>query len=218
MRIKRRPLLAAGAIAALVSLIVGFVAVQAASPAPNSKASGDYGQVFIDKLAGILHLSHNQTADALKKAGDQTVDQMVKDGKITQAQADRIKSRIDAGKGFGFGHFGKHPDRGFGRELREAEIDAVAKALGMSPDELRSQLRSGKSLKDLEQAKGVSEDAIRTAVRDAAKQVLDKAVKDGKITQDQENRILEHLDSGRLPFDHKFGFPHRDFKVPAPTS
>ncbi len=214
---KRRNLLA-GAIAVVVALIIGFVAVQAASPAPNSKARADYGQVFIDKLAGILHLNHNQTADALKKAGDQTVDQMVKDGKLTQAQADRIESRIDAGRGFGFGHFGKGGDGGFKAELRDAETNAIARALSINPDELRSQLRSGKSLKDLEQAKGVSEDTVRKAVRDAAKQVLDKAVKDGRITPDQQNRILQRLDSGRLPFDRKFGFPHRDFRVPPPTS
>src|SRR5229473_2392112 len=94
--------------AGLAAVIIGVAAVEAApSPSASPTASKNYAQVFVDKLAGILHLTPAQTQDALKQAQLQTVDQMLKDGKITQQQADAMKARINAGQGLGFG-FGRH--------------------------------------------------------------------------------------------------------------
>src|SRR6202171_2035099 len=94
--------------AGLAAVIIGVVAVQAApSPSASPTASKNYAQVFVDKLAGILGLTPAKTQDALKQAQLQTVDQMQKDGQITQAQADAMKARINAGQGLGpIGGFG----------------------------------------------------------------------------------------------------------------
>src|ERR1700693_4422564 len=86
--------------AGLAAVIVGVAAVEAA-PSPSPTTSKNYAQVFVDKLAGILHLTPTQTTDALKQAQLQTVDQMLKDGQITQQQADAMKARINAGQGLG---------------------------------------------------------------------------------------------------------------------
>src|ERR1700738_4813388 len=89
-------------VASLAAVIIGVVAVQAApSPSASPTASKNYAQGFVDKLAGILGLSSAKTQDALKQAQLQTVDQMLKDGQITQAQADAMKARINAGQGLG---------------------------------------------------------------------------------------------------------------------
>ena len=70
--------------AGLAAAIIGVAAVEAApSPSPSAGTSKNYAQVFVDKLAAILHLTPAQTQDAFKQAQLQTVDQMVKDGKIT---------------------------------------------------------------------------------------------------------------------------------------
>src|ERR1700738_2304841 len=93
--------------AGMAAGIIGVVAVQAA-PSPSASGSKTYAQVFVDKLAGILHLTPAQTQDALKQAQLQTVDQMLADGKITKAQADAMKARINAGQGLGaVGGFGR---------------------------------------------------------------------------------------------------------------
>src|ERR1700687_6367743 len=93
--------------AGMAGVIIGVVAVQAA-PSPSATASKNDAQVFVDKLAGILHLTPAQTQDALKQAQLQTVDQMLADGKITKAQADAMKARINAGQGLGaVGGFGR---------------------------------------------------------------------------------------------------------------
>src|SRR2546427_10188258 len=95
--------------AGLAAVLIGVAAVEAApSPSPSANGSKNYAQVFVDKLAGILHLTPAQTQDALKQAQLQTVDQMLADGKITKAQADAMKARINAGQGLGaIGGFGR---------------------------------------------------------------------------------------------------------------
>ena len=86
--------------AGLAAVIIGVAAVEAApSPSASPNGSKNYAQVFVDKLAGILHLTPAQTQDALKQAQLQTVDQMLADGKITKAQADELKARIESGNG-----------------------------------------------------------------------------------------------------------------------
>ena len=201
--------------AGLAAVIIGVAAVEAApSPSPSPGTSKNYAQVFVDKLAGILHLTPTQTQDALKQAQLQTVDQMLKDGQVTQQQADALKARINAGQGLGpigglgvrRGGFGFKASGTVMRDLMTAELNAVASALHMSTADLQSALRSGKSLSDLETQQKVSDSAVKTAMNNAAKGVLDKAVKAGTITQAQADAILARAGSGlNFRFGHKFG-------------
>ena len=187
-------------VAGIAAVAIGVAAVNAATPSQGTGTGSNYAQLFVNKLAAILHLSPAQTQSDLKQAELQTIDQMVKDGKITQAQADALKSRINSGQGFEFGFPSRH-DGGFGnrtlfRDLRTAELDAVAGALHLTPADLQSQLRSGKTLSNLEQSSGVADSAVRTAEHNAAKGVLDSAVKAGTITQAQADAILLRIDQG----------------------
>jgi polyhydroxyalkanoate synthesis regulator phasin len=190
--------------AALAAVVIGVAAVEAApSPSPSPSGSKNYAQVFVDKLAGILGLSSAKTQDALKQAQLQTVDQMLKDGQITQAQADAMKARINAGQGLGpiAGGFGFRRGESFKaqgtlmRDLTTAELNAAAAALGMKPADLQSALRSGKSLSALETQQKVTDSAVQTAMKNAAKAVLDKAVKAGTLTQAQADAILSRVPS-----------------------
>jgi polyhydroxyalkanoate synthesis regulator phasin len=184
-------------VAGIAALAIGVAAVNAATtPSTGSNSA----QVFVNKLAAILHLSPTQTQNDLKQAELQTVDQMVKDGQITQAQADALKSRINSGQGFEFGfpfrHHGGFGDRALAQNLRTAELNAVASALHLTPADLQTQLRSGKTLSQLEQSSGATDPAVRAAARNAAKTVLDSAVKAGTITQAQEDALLARIDQG----------------------
>ncbi len=201
----KRPILLGGALAGLAAIMLGVMVVQAE---PETGSQSNVAQVFVEKLAGVLHLTPQQTTDALKKAELQTVDQLVKDGNLTQSQGDRIKERIESGPEFRFRRFHAF-DREVLRDVGQAELKALANVLGLSPEELRDTLRSGKTIRELAAAKGVTQDQIRGALREAAKGVLDQAVKDGKITQAQEDRILKAIESGRFRF---FGHRSRDDK------
>jgi len=208
MRNKWRVLAIGGGIAALF-VVVG---VEAATPSPSASPSANPAQVFVDKLASILHLSSSQTAADLKQAELATIDQMVKDGKITQAQGDALKQKIQNGTapafglpGFGRMH-GPGPNMQLMQSLRTAELNAAAKALKTDVSTLQSDLRSGKTPAQLEQAAGISDTALRDALKSAAKGVLDPAVKAGTITQAQEDALLNRISSGRLPLGG-FGGP-----------
>ena len=198
-------------IAGAAAIVIGIAAVEAApSPSPSPSApSKNYAQLFVDKLAAILHLTPAQTQDALKQAEKQTVDQMLADGRITKAQADAMKARIDAGQGLGpIGGSGFKPrgffgDRALMQSLTTAELTAVASALHMSTTDLQNALRSGKSLSDLEKQQNVPDSAVKSAVKSAAKGVLDPAVKAGTITQAQEDAILSRIGSSGLGLGHK---------------
>src|SRR3989442_8890223 len=202
---------------------IGVAAGEAGpSPSPFANGSENYAQVFVDKLAGILHLTPAQTQDALKQAQLQTVDQMLADGKITKAQADAMKARINAGQGLGaIGGFGRHgsfkADRTLMKDLTMAELNAAASALHMSTADLQSALRSGKSLSDLETQQNVSDSAVKAAMKSAAKGVLDKAVKAGTITQAQADAILSKVGSGLGRFRHKPAWPQSPVG-PAPST
>ena len=189
--------------AGLAAVVIGVAAVEAApSPSPSTSGSKNYAQVFVDKLAGILGLTPAKAQDALKQAQLQTVDQMLKDGQITQAQANAMKAKINAGQGLGpLGGFGLRRG-GFQaqgavmRDLTTAELNAAASALHMSTADFQSALRSGKSLSDLETQQKVADSAVKAAMKSAAKGVLDKAVKAGTITQAQADTILSKVGSG----------------------
>src|SRR6202158_2472220 len=209
--------------AGLAAVIIGVVAVQAApSPSASPTASKTYAQVFVDKLAGILGLTPAKTQDALKQAQLQTVDQMQKDGQITQAQADAMKARINAGQGLGpIGGVGlkRGGFRAQGtvmKDLTTAELNAAASALHMSTADFQSALRSGKTLSQLETQQKVSDSAVKAAMKSAAKGVLDNGVKAGTITQAQADSILSKVGSGmNFRFGHK---PARPQTPGAPSS
>jgi len=88
-------------------------------------------------------------------------------------------------------------------------FDAVAKALGLTPEQLFAELRAGKTLTQIAEAKGVKletiQEAIKAAQIEAMKQSIQQAVKDGKLTQAQADWLLKGLELGFLPGRGGFG-------------
>jgi uncharacterized protein (DUF433 family) len=155
-------------------------------------------QSILDDAAKRLNVSPEKLRDALSAAQDAQIDQAVKDGTLTQKQADAIKARRkQSGRVLG-GPFGGPPDfRGHGPGFGERRVmifPDLAKALGMTRAQLFEQLRDGKSIADIAKAKGKTLDDVRAAVKADAKARADKAVKDGDLTQAQADDLLAHLD------------------------
>ncbi len=120
---------------------------------------------------------------------------------------------------------------GFGRGISgQAELEAAAKALGMTAEELSTQLWGGRTLADLADKAGVELQAVRDAVEAARTQALKdaiaQAVKDGNLTQQQANWLLQGMELGFMPgrwgFGHGigkgFGFAPTQPKSAAPSS
>jgi uncharacterized coiled-coil protein SlyX len=203
---KFRLILGALAVVAVVSGGAAYAASQDNSPQARSQA-------IVNDAAGTLGVDPSKLSDALKKALENQVDGQVTAGTLTKEQADAIKKRIEdgtqpifGGPGFGggprghFGRFGRGgPGFGFGFGFRfrglTAGIADVATYLGLKPADLVTQLRSGKSLADIATAQGKTVDELKTAITDATTKQLDAAVTAGKLTKDQETKLLAGLAS-----------------------
>lgn len=96
-----------------------------------------------------------------------------------------------AAPGAGFGVRGLHS---------QAALEAAAKALGMTADDLSAQLWGGKTLSDLAEEKGVDIADVQAAVEAAqvaeTKTAIEQAVTDGEITQDKADWLLAGLEAG----------------------
>lgn len=166
--------------------------------------------LFLDKLAAALNIQRPALDAAITSAGTSTLDSAVQQGTLTQEQADAIKPRLQAGDiaplfggpGRGFGHRGPEL-AGVGHPLGVAMLDAAAKTLNLTTDELITQLRSGQTLAQLAQAHNTTEQAVKDAALAAAKTQLDAAVKAGTVTQAQADAIYARLQQEGL----KLGFP-----------
>jgi hypothetical protein len=94
------------------------------------------------------------------------------------------------------------PPSGFGpRELHsQAALEAAAKALGMTADELSAELWGGKTLAAIAEDKGVDIADVKAAVEAAqiaeTKTAINQAVTDGTMTQAKADWLLEGLDKG----------------------
>ena len=197
--------------------VVGTVAATgtplAASPSPSPSASSSsstqaYCNRFVGHIASNLGKSQDQVNKAISDALNQTLNDAVKNGDLTQKQADAIKARLGNGKacaaGFekgigGLGRIGMHPAINPKERAGTASLTEIATALGISEEELRQDLQSGKTLKDIAASKGMDEATFRSKLVAAVKADLDKQVSAGKLTQQGEDMIVQRLQNGPLP-------------------
>lgn len=87
------------------------------------------------------------------------------------------------------------PKRGHGGHgcHRGPGLQAAATALNMSVEDLRTQLRDGKTIAAVAKDKGVDAQKVIDAMVADATQRIDQAVKDGKLTAEQAGRKKENL-------------------------
>lgn len=213
----------------------GPTATPPASPSNPSTAptvtTSSIGDAFWVALAAKLGVSADTLkADAVQVRKDM-LDQAVKDGRVTQAEADQLKQKIDAnsliapiyiGPGnrgtlgpkfqgpanrrpFGPGFRGIGPGRGFGfgYGFGAAQLEAVAKVLNLSATDLVNQLSSGKTLADVATAQNVDQAKVKQAIIDSRKAEIDREVADGLITQAQANTLESRLTPDNIDLTRK---------------
>lgn len=189
------------AAAAAALAVVGGAGAAVAASGGGSRASD-----FLDNVAKHLGVSPQKLKDATKAAAIDQVNADLAAGRITKAQADAEKARINAGDvpfpggpgpgARGFGGPGGPGGPGLrGRPSLTGELAAAAKYLGLSESELRTKLRDGQSLAAVAKAQGKGVAGLEDAIVAAEKADLDKAVADKRLTQSQADDILSGLKS-----------------------
>jgi hypothetical protein len=159
---------ASGSSSAAVATAVTDPSDPAAPAVPADVGNGDHkpGQFLNDSLA-----------------------KLVSSGTITQTQADAITAAVEAnrpagGPGIGNGDGdgphggpgmgGRHGGPGMGGRHGGPGLDAAATALGMTNDELRTELQAGKTIADVATAKGVDvQKVIDALVAEAKTRITD---------------------------------------------
>jgi hypothetical protein len=77
-------------------------------------------------------------------------------------------------------------------------VAVAAKQLGVTPDQLKDDLKSGQTLDQLAQEKGITLDNLATAETKGAANELSKQVASGKLTQAQADARLAALQQAEL--------------------
>jgi hypothetical protein len=233
-----------GILAAIVIVIIAVVAVAgfgvysyvsaAVAPTPipgqpTQSLMSPYWSLFLKTFAANLGVDQGKLDSAFTAAVNATVDQALKDGKITQSQADSIKNRysqgLSASNGFGGFPFG----RGFGRfgfgVNQLVTLNDIANALGMSTQDLTSALKSGNSIAAIAQSHGKDLAQVKSTLLADVKTKLDSEVASKTITQSQADQIyqrysnsIDNLLNNARPYRGFGGFNRRQFLKPTPTS
>ncbi len=176
------------ALGLLFSPVVGgsVASAQTQASAPNTFLWSQ----FLDQLATTLNIQRSALDSAVASAGTSTVDTAVAQGSLTQAEADALKARLQAGDTTAL-----LAGRGGSRlsSVRQAMLDAAAGALNLTSSELSAQLRAGQALAQLAQTNGTTEQAVLTTALAAGKTELDKQVAAGTITQAQADAAYAQL-------------------------
>lgn len=80
---------------------------------------------------------------------------------------------------------------GLGLHINMQEL--VAKALGISVDDLTQKMQNGQTINDILTEKKMTLDEFKKKLYDLKVAEIDKLLKDGKITKEQANLIKQHI-------------------------
>lgn len=118
---------------------------------------------------------------------DEVLSGLVDDGTLTQEQADKVASALEAARP----EMGEH--RGHGRGGRNGGSDVIAEAIGIDEAALRDALSNGQSIAEVATANDVDPQVVIDAMVADARTRIDQAVADEDMTQAQADEKLAEL-------------------------
>ncbi|MGC5326158.1 hypothetical protein [Brevibacillus sp. SYSU BS000544] len=146
------------------------------------------------EIAKAQGIAVEKVVELLVKQHEAQLETAVKDGKLTQEQATKMKEKMTErvtsmvnnthpkgdgiGKGWGKGH----------GLWNDAELLALLK---LDAEKLQTELKAGKSLAEIAAAQGVTKEVLSQFLTKQFESKLDEAVKAGKITQEKATTIKE---------------------------
>ncbi len=201
---------ASGGSAAAAPAAQSATAQAAATPGTSTAQpqTDVYYNLYLQNLATSLGVSQGKLTTSMTQAAKDSIAQAVKDGKLTQAQADSLNQRVDqmalngqyGFEGIGRGHgdggpgFGGHGDGAPISSTTMSNVEtAVAAKLGLTSAQLTTDFQNGQTIATLAASKNVALADIKTTIINTVKPDLDAAVKAGTLTQAQEDSIIQNI-------------------------
>jgi hypothetical protein len=154
-------------------------------------------QQYLQDLAHRLNVPVSTFEQDRLAAREDVLNQEVKAGKLTQAQANTIEKRLQSQQACS-GNGTKLPFlRNILRQtLKQSEpmlISQIAQGLKIGTSQLQSDLLAGQTLNQIAKAQGTTQSQLHTIVLNAAQNTLNQAQKAGTITQQQDSGFLQFL-------------------------
>lgn len=173
---------------------------QAAQATPTTgKSAEQYFAALHQDLANKLGVDEAKLDTAFSGAVSDTLDQLVKDGQLTQQQADSIRAAtnkgftIDAVKAIADSKTNNNATADALNPDLNQLLAAVAPVLNMSQTDLQNQLRVGQSLATVAQNKHVDAQKVKDAIQSNLQTQITQAVSSGKVTQQQATEAQQQL-------------------------
>jgi hypothetical protein len=123
-------------------------------------------------LAQALGISTDQLSAARQAVKDAAIKQALADGKITEEQVEMMEAR-----------------QALQNYMQKDEM--LAKALGITLDELDAAKEDGQRIPDLLETLGIEPEEFQANMEALREEILTQAVEDGLITQEQADQMLE---------------------------
>ena len=202
---------------------------------PEALKTALQGGSSLAEVAASKNVAVQNVIDAIIVDERAEITQAVTDGKLTQAEANALLAKVTEhvtaivngerpaplfghGQGdFGSREFEPRPgDLGLRADRMKGHIEAVAKALGMTAEQLKNAVSNGSTLADVAKSKNVPVQAVIDAIVTEVRSEINQAVTDGKLTRARADEMLsgvvEHVTAvvnGLRPaFGHDHGPDH----------
>jgi hypothetical protein len=191
MRLFSKRMVAGVAVGAVALLVAAGGALAGGGHLPFGLFGAPAGNqtALLNDVASRLNVTPANLRKAIKDASKAQIDQAVKNGALSNAQALALKERIDAGSVAV--SVGRPAPVGL-QEL--GVIEASAEYLDMTVAQLREALADGDSLADVAEDKNKSVSGLQQAIVAAAGSQLAAAVAAGDLTDARRDAILADLE------------------------
>jgi hypothetical protein len=140
------------------------------------------GKTTIADIAKQENVDVQTVINDMEAVANQDIQNLVNNPLPAPPKFPELPNLGGGGLGFAFGFPG----------VRDA-LDPIAKALGITTEELQTDLRNGQSVADIAKAKNIPLSTVVSAVMTEVQNRLDQLVKDKKLSQDQADRLEARL-------------------------
>lgn len=208
---------------ALTALGLAAAGAGGALAASKLGSPNDESKSVLNDAAKELGVQPSELGAALKKALSDRIDEAVKEGRLTKAEGDAFKARINSGA---FPLVGvpsrEHGPFGLIQPDPIGELSTAAEYLGLTQEQLRDRLNSGKTLAQIAKEQDKSVAGLVDKLVEHKKARIEEAVKHGQLTRTQADEILakinrvvtDFVENGRLHFEYRGDGPSFDNDPP----